>query len=428
MKSVTGEGLSFRKAKRRWTLFFTLIVVSLVSVLSLFIFVLSLRLERGAEITALNRVADRIESRIGRAPLIALERMLRNYSGNLDLFTAENEILEFVTPDGESVLQLGGRIKSSMPLVEGTSKAKVVDYNDSELEYNILTRAIRNMAGQPVFFLRVGRSTEGLSEKSTSLLFSLILLIVLVAAISWIVGMALAGYVLTPLRESYDRLQRFTADASHELKTPLTVMRLSVDLLKSRPLEGEARDKVDAIDGATRNMQNVVNQLLLQAKAHNDSKAVMSSQDVKLLEFLEEMKEYHRAFAESKGVRIIVETDENLIVKTYLDKLKVAVAAVLENAIKFTDEKSDVIVRAFEREGSLFIQIGDSGPGIADPEKERIFDRFYKIDESHNSSGSGMGLSIAKEMVGSLEGEITVENRPGGGSVFEIRIPLRKHK
>ncbi|HPE54666.1 MAG TPA: HAMP domain-containing sensor histidine kinase [Mesotoga prima] len=428
MKSVTGEGLSFRKAKRRWTLFFTLIVVSLVSVLSLFIFVLSLRLERGAEITALNRVADRIESRIGRAPLIALERMLRNYSGNLDLFTAENEILEFVTPDGESVLQLGGRIKSSVPLVEGTSKAKVVDYNDSELEYNILTRAIRNMAGQPVFFLRVGRSTEGLSEKSTSLLFSLILLIVLVAAISWIVGMALAGYVLTPLRESYDRLQRFTADASHELKTPLTVMRLSVDLLKSRPLEGEARDKVDAIDGATRNMQNVVNQLLLQAKAHNDSKAVMSSQDVKLLEFLEEMKEYHRAFAESKGVRIIVETDENLIVKTYLDKLKVAVAAVLENAIKFTDEKSDVIVRAFEREGSLFIQIGDSGPGIADPEKERIFDRFYKIDESHNSSGSGMGLSIAKEMVGSLEGEITVENRPGGGSVFEIRIPLRKHK
>ncbi|CCU85269.1 histidine kinase [Mesotoga sp. HF07.pep.5.2.highcov] len=428
MKSVTGEGLSFRKAKRRWTLFFTLIVVSLVSVLSLFIFVLSLRLERGAEITALNRVADRIESRIGRAPLIALERMLRNYSGNLDLFTAENEILEFVTPDGESVLQLGGRIKSSVPLVEGTSKAKVIDYNDSELEYNILTRAIRNMAGQPVFFLRVGRSTEGLSEKSTSLLFSLILLIVLVAAISWIVGMALAGYVLTPLRESYDRLQRFTADASHELKTPLTVMRLSVDLLKSRPLEGEARDKVDAIDGATRNMQNVVNQLLLQAKAHNDSKAVMSSQDVKLLEFLEEMKEYHRAFAESKGVRIIVETDENLIVKTYLDKLKVAVAAVLENAIKFTDEKSDVIVRAFEREGSLFIQIGDSGPGIADPEKERIFDRFYKIDESHNSSGSGMGLSIAKEMVGSLEGEITVENRPGGGSVFEIRIPLRKHK
>ena len=73
MKSVTGEGLSFRKAKRRWTLFFTLIVISLVSLLSLLIFVLALRLERGAEITALNRVADRIEARIGRAPLIALE-------------------------------------------------------------------------------------------------------------------------------------------------------------------------------------------------------------------------------------------------------------------------------------------------------------------------------------------------------------------
>ncbi|NLT44032.1 MAG: HAMP domain-containing histidine kinase [Thermotogaceae bacterium] len=428
MRSVTGEGLSFRKAKRRWTLFFTLIVISLVSLLSLFIFVLALRLERGAEITALNRVADRIEARIGRAPLIALERMLRNYSGNLDLFTAENEILEFVTPDGESVLQLGGTIKSNLPLVEGASKAKVVDYDDSELEYNILTRAIRNIAGQPVFFLRVGRSIEGLSEKSTSLLFSLILLIVLVAAISWIVGLALAGYVLTPLRESYDRLQRFTADASHELKTPLTVMRLSVDLLKSRPLESESRDKIDAIDGATRSMQNVVNQLLLQAKANNDSSAVISYQDVRVREFLEEMKEYHRTFAESKEVRIILESDEDLFVRTYLDKLKVAVAAVLENAIKFTEEKSDVTVKAFEREGSLLIQIGDSGPGIDDPDKERIFDRFYKIDESHNSSGSGMGLSIAKEMIGSLGGEITVENRSGGGSIFEIRIPSRKLK
>ena len=428
MRSVTGEGLSFRKAKRRWTLFFTLIVISLVSLLSLFIFVLALRLERGAEITALNRVADRIEARIGRAPLIALERMLRNYSGNLDLFTAENEILEFVTPDGESVLQLGGTIKSNLPLVEGASKAKVVDYDDSELEYNILTRAIRNIAGQPVFFLRVGRSIEGLSEKSTSLLFSLILLIVLVAAISWVVGLALAGYVLTPLRESYDRLQRFTADASHELKTPLTVMRLSVDLLKSRPLESESRDKIDAIDGATRSMQNVVNQLLLQAKANNDSSAVISYQDVRVREFLEEMKEYHRTFAESKEVRIILESDEDLFVRTYLDKLKVAVAAVLENAIKFTEEKSDVTVKAFEREASLLIQIGDSGPGIDDPDKERIFDRFYKIDESHNSSGSGMGLSIAKEMIGSLGGEITVENRSGGGSIFEIRIPSRKHK
>ena len=428
MRSVTGEGLSFRKAKRRWTLFFTLIVISLVSLLSLFIFVLALRLERGAEITALNRVADRIEARIGRAPLIALERMLRNYSGNLDLFTAENEILEFVTPDGESVLQLGGTIKSNLPLVEGASKAKVVDYDDSELEYNILTRAIRNIAGQPVFFLRVGRSIEGLSEKSTSLLFSLILLIVLVAAISWIVGLALAGYVLTPLRESYDRLQRFTADASHELKTPLTVMRLSVDLLKSRPLESESRDKIDAIDGATRSMQNVVNQLLLQAKANNDSSAVISYQDVRVREFLEEMKEYHRTFAESKEVQVVLESDEDLFVRTYLDKLKVAVAAVLENAIKFTEEKSDVTVKAFEREGSLLIQIGDSGPGIDDPDKERIFDRFYKIDESHNSSGSGMGLSIAKEMIGSLGGEITVENRSGGGSIFEIRIPSRKLK
>lgn len=428
MRSVTGEELSFKKAKRRWTLFFTLVVVTLVSVLSLLIFVLALRLEGRAEIIGLNRIADRIESRIGRAPAVAVERMIRNYSGNLDIFTAEDEILEFVTPSGEILLQLGGAIISDIPIAEGTSRVEAIDYGESEHEYTVLTREIRGIAGQPVFFLRVGKSTEGLSDGLKSLLFSLLLLVLMVAVISWVAGMTLARYVLTPLKESYERLQRFTADASHELKTPLTILRLGVDMLKERKLEKESMEKIDMIDGATRSMQNVVNKLLLLARVQTEKKLEIAPEDVELGVFLAELKEYHRPLAESRGVRILVESRDDVVLKTFPDNLKVAVAAILENAIKFTEENSDVTINAFESEGFALIQISDLGSGIADSEKERVFERFYKADKSHKSSGSGMGLSIAREIIGSLGGEITVRNHADGGSTFEIRIPLRKHK
>ncbi|KUK82122.1 MAG: Histidine kinase [Mesotoga prima] len=428
MRSVTGEELAFKKAKRRWTLFFTLVVVTLVSVLSLLIFVLALRLEGRAEIIELNRIADRIESRIGRPPAVGVERMIRNYPGNLDIFTSEDEILEFVTPSGEILLQLGGAIISDIPIAEGTSRVKAIDYGESEHEYTVLTREIRGIAGQPVFFLRVGKSTEGLSDGLKSLLFSLLLLVLMVAVISWVAGMTLARYVLTPLKESYERLQRFTADASHELKTPLTILRLGVDMLKERKLEKESMEKIDMIDGATRSMQNVVNKLLLLARVQNEKKLEIAPEDVELGVFLAELKEYHRPLAESRGVRILVESRDDVVLKTSSDDLKVAVAAILENAIKFTEENSDVTINAFESEGFALIQISDLGSGVADSEKERVFERFYKTDESHNSPGSGLGLSIAREIIGSLGGEITVRNHVDGGSTFEIRIPLRKHK
>ena len=428
MRSVTGEELSFKKAKRRWTLFFTLVVVTLVSVLSLLIFVLALRLEGRAEIIELNRIADRIESRIGRPPAVGVERMIRNYPGNLDIFTSEDEILEFVTPSGEILLRLGGAIISDIPIAEGTSRVEAIDYGESEHEYTVLTREIRGIAGQPVFFLRVGKSTEGLSDGLKSLLFSLLLLVLMVAVISWVAGMTLARYVLTPLKESYERLQRFTADASHELKTPLTILRLGVDMLKERKLEKESMEKIDMIDGATRSMQNVVNKLLLLARVQTEKKLEIAPEDVELGVFLAELKEYHRPLAESRGVRILVESRDDVVLKTFPDNLKVAVAAILENAIKFTEENSDVTINAFESEGFALIQISDLGSGIADSEKERVFERFYKADESHKSSGSGMGLSIAREIIGSLGGEITVRNHADGGSTFEIRIPLRKHK
>ena len=152
MKSVTGEELSFKKARIRWSAFFTVMVVAMVSALCAVIFGLSLRSENRSALDSLNRIADRIETRIGRTPVIALERVLRIYAGNPDIFTYEDDFIEFLTLSGESILQLGGTLVSNIEAAEGFTKATVLDYSNEQREYRILTRLVRGVAAQPIIF------------------------------------------------------------------------------------------------------------------------------------------------------------------------------------------------------------------------------------------------------------------------------------
>jgi len=289
MKSVKSEELSFKSARIRWTTFFTIVVVSIVSILCVIVFFFALRYETRSSYAGLNQMADRIATRIGRAPLITLERILRNYAENPDLFTAENEYMQFLSTSGESILQLGGRLLSVIPLKEGFANGMVVDYSDRESEYRLLTRSLTSLAGQSVVFMRVGKPVSELSNIMRNLLWALLSLVLLTAAISWIIGLALAGYVLNPFKESYQRLQRFTADASHELKTPLSIIRLGLDMLGEKELDPEVSSKIGMIDTATRNMQNLVNQLIKMARIQSSQEIKAKAEPVNIKRLLEDI-------------------------------------------------------------------------------------------------------------------------------------------
>ena len=422
MKSVTGEELSFKKARIRWSAFFTVMVVAMVSALCAVIFGLSLRSENRSALDSLNRIADRIETRIGRTPVIALERVLRIYAGNPDIFTSEDDFIEFLTLSGESILQLGGTLVSNIEAAEGFTKATVLDYSNEQREYRILTRLVRGVAAQPIIFLRVGRSIEILSDRMRSLLWSLIMLVALAAALSWTVGMTLAGYVLSPLKDSYQKLQRFTADASHELKTPLSIMRLALDMLKAKELPQDVLDKIRMIDTATSQMQALTSQLITMARVRNFKREEQIKSTINVRSLLEEVSEKLSPLSLKKGIRVHVECDEDLTVLSMPDLLSTAIGNLLDNAIKFSNEKSEVILRAIAEGDSMCIQVIDSGPGVKTSEREKIFERFYKSETSNNDSGSGMGLAIAREFIGLLGGEITVSSEIGKGSVFETKL------
>ncbi|MEQ8158694.1 MAG: HAMP domain-containing sensor histidine kinase [Mesotoga sp.] len=422
MKSVKSEELSFKSARVRWTTFFTIVVVSIVSILCVIVFFFALRYETRSSYAGLNQMADRIATRIGRAPLITLERILRNYAENPDLFTAENEYMQFLSTSGESILQLGGRLLSVIPLKEGFANGMVVDYSDRESEYRLLTRSLTSLAGQSVVFMRVGKPVSELSNIMRNLLWALLSLVLLTAAISWIIGLALAGYVLNPFKESYQRLQRFTADASHELKTPLSIIRLGLDMLGEKELDPEVSSKIGMIDTATRNMQNLVNQLIKMARIQSSQEIKAKAEPVNIKRLLEDIALSYRPLSDPRGIEIKIECEDNLVSAVITEPLTTSLINLLENAVKFSYDGSTVVLKSFLNDGYLYIQVIDNGPGIEPVEHEKIFERFYKSERSHNSTGSGMGLAIARELVGTMKGEINLVSEPDKGSTFEIKL------
>lgn len=422
MKSMTGEDSSFKRAKLRWTVFFTLVVVTFVSLLSGLIFGFALRSETRNAYGTLKQLSERVKMRIEKTPLLALEKILRSYPESPDLFTREGEFLQFLTPAGESLVQFGGVLKTDLVLEEGASSGVVADYSGREREYRMFTSSMRGPAGQPLVYMRVGKSMSGLSDQMRNLLKILAFLILMVTLISWIVGTALAGYVLRPLKESYLKLQRFTADASHNLKTPLSTIRLGVDMLLERKLDSKTREKLHMIDGAARKTQTLVEQLLLMARSQSDQKTKHRHEEVLMSDLLEEVALYHEPFAASKSIAIEVEAQAALNFKTSRETIFKAIGILLENAIKFSYENSRVILKGFSTNKSVHIRVIDYGPGIAETEREKIFERFYKSENSLDNSGSGMGLAIARELAQALGGEINLIGQAGRGSVFELKL------
>nr|HPI17341.1 HAMP domain-containing sensor histidine kinase [Mesotoga sp.] len=341
---------------------------------------------------------------------------------NPDLFTAENEYMQFLSTSGESILQLGGRLLSVIPLKEGFANGMVVDYSDRESEYRLLTRSLTSLAGQSVVFMRVGKPVSELSNIMRNLLWALLSLVLLTAAISWIIGLALAGYVLNPFKESYQRLQRFTADASHELKTPLSIIRLGLDMLGEKELDPEVSSKIGMIDTATRNMQNLVNQLIKMARIQSSQEIKAKAEPVNIKRLLEDIALSYRPLSDPRGIEIEIECEDNLVSTVMIEPLTTSLGNLLENAVKFSYDGSRVVLKSFLRDGYLYIQVIDNGPGIELVEHEKIFERFYKSERSHNSTGSGMGLAIARELVGTMKGEINLVSEPDKGSTFEIKL------
>jgi len=228
------------------------------------------------------------------------------------------------------------------------------------------------------------------------------------------------------LESNIQAQKRFTADASHELRIPLTIMRgeIEVSLLRRRrPKEYEEvlRQQLDIID----RMQRIVDGLLTLARA-DAGLLELAHDEVDLSLLVEEIGQHHLTLLSSKDVRLDMQVVDGLTVIGDEHRLSRVMFNLMNNAYKHAPANSTVRLTAYASGNEAVIEVCDQGPGIAVEHLEHIFDRFYRSDEarSREAGGAGLGLAISKRIVEAHEGLIEVESEVDKGATFRLRLPL----
>ena len=228
------------------------------------------------------------------------------------------------------------------------------------------------------------------------------------------------------IEEAFEKTRRFTSDASHELRTPLTALRIVGEgALRSRLDSEGCREAIASMLEECDRLTRLVDGLLLLSREDADAyRARFARFD--LGELAQEVVGVLKILAEEHGQRLETDLAPGLLVHGDRTSLRQAFFNLLDNAIKYTPPGGTIRVglRSFgEDEAALEVQ--DSGPGIAPEHRERIFERFYRIDEDRNraTGGSGLGLSIARWAAELHGGRIELATEPGKGSTFAVRIP-----
>jgi two-component system OmpR family sensor kinase len=228
------------------------------------------------------------------------------------------------------------------------------------------------------------------------------------------------------LRHSFDQITQFSADASHELRTPLTIMRGEVELVLRSPKTSEEyrRVLVSNLDEIMR-LSSIIDNLLTLSKGDQDGHDVRF-EAVPLRPLMTELLEDSEIIAMKKQISVRLTDNEDVAVDGDALRLRQLVLNLVDNAVKYTPDEGSVTISSRQEEGMAVIRIRDTGIGIPPDEREKIFDRLYRVDKgrSRDMGGSGLGLSISRWIVDLHRGTITVTSEPGEGSEFAVRLPL----
>lgn len=237
--------------------------------------------------------------------------------------------------------------------------------------------------------------------------------------------------MLARLEYSFEQVRRFTSDASHELRTPLASIRSvgEVGLQKDRSRE-EYREIIGSMLEETNRLTQLVENLLTLSRADAGQIRLQTSV-IPVVPLLRDSADLLGVLMEEKRQRLVLEGNESARVVGDPVFLRQAFLNVLHNAIKYSSPEGTIqVLVEVDKRGCVAVLVKDSGPGVPPEHREKVFDRFYRIDQgrTRDSGGTGLGLAIAKWIVHAHGGEIHLVNAAGGGSVFSIHLPSAQTK
>ena len=230
---------------------------------------------------------------------------------------------------------------------------------------------------------------------------------------------------LARLESAVAVLSRFAADASHELRTPVAVIRTSAELALRRERSPEAyREALREIAGESERMTQLVEDLLFLAR--RDARAGMPMAPLDLREVLNDAAQELHGLADARDIRIRVSGgDDDAIIAGNAAALRRLFLALLDNALKYSAAGTEVSATVVQRDGRIVAVVADQGIGIAAEDLPHIFQRFYRANKARSDGGHGLGLSLAQSIAAAHDAVIEVTSEPGRGSVFQVSFERR---
>ena len=233
--------------------------------------------------------------------------------------------------------------------------------------------------------------------------------------------------LLIRLESSFERISQFSSDASHELKTPLTIIKgeLEIALRKDRNIDEYKQSLKTSLEEVIV-IEQTINDLLFLAKNEKDLITTNMEEILYFDEIIDESINEVKNFAKINRIKIKFELLETIEFKGYSNLLKIAIKNILKNAIQYSHANSEIIVKSYKKNELFYISIQDFGIGIPSNEQEKIFEKFYRTDRSRNknSGGTGLGMSIVKKIIDIHKGSIQLESVENVGSTITISFKI----
>lgn len=321
-------------------------------------------------------------------------------------------------PRGDTIPAPAARTRTTiLPLVNGLAIWQPVITGTGPEDRSTLVGYVSVALATDSFDAELGRLRRGLAIGSV-----LAGLVALVGS-QWMVAVS-----LRPIRRQIEQLVRFTADASHELRHPLTAIRAVIGTLRQgSALEGSkplVNEKLALIDQTCDRMGRVLEDLLLLARHDRQIDDQGDRRSFGLEELIEDLADLFSAPAQQQGVVLRTEIGARVPVHAQPERIRQLLVNLITNAIRFSPPGGTVTIGARNQGTDAMVWVDDQGPGIPLADRQRVFDRFWQADPSRSDPATlGLGLAIARAIATAHRGTLEAEEAPGGGCRMRLCLP-----
>ncbi|ACK73370.1 histidine kinase [Gloeothece citriformis PCC 7424] len=345
-----------------------------------------------------------------------------------ELVNSEQQSIEWFDEQGQIIASQGGFKLSFSPQV-GFLTLRRKPFPIRTYTYPIFSEDSTTQDAFLEGYIRISQATEDITTVQQELLWQLTTGILINLVLIGIGGFWLTHEATAPIEESYQQLKQFTADASHELRNPLTAIQTSIEVMLNHPERVHPKDmkKLVAVASATEQMSRLTQDLLFLARTKTPVSTVENAwKPTSVNEILQNLVDLLEPLAEDKEITLKYQVLANVAVMGEPAQLSRLFSNLLQNAIQYSLPQGKVSVCLAKQNRFCLVSVEDTGIGIAPEDIPFVFNRFWRADKarSRREGGTGLGLSIAMAIAQHHGGKITVTSELGVGSCFKVYLPI----